>query len=275
MRVIFDNHVHLSPLGKNIEEVKRFERLGGTHLMLVTLPREKNQTPEQQYRSTIDIAKRAMDATKVKIYTVIGPHPVEFVHLVSGGKMTIDDAKREIIRSIDIAAGLIRDGEAVALGEVGRPHFPVSADIMDASNELLSYAFRVAKEIGCAVQLHTESATPDVCRSLAELADSAGFPRGRVVKHYCPPIVDEKDNHGLFPSVLAGKDSIEKALAQGTRFVMETDFLDDLRRPGAVLDITTVPKRTKWLLETGKASDETLARIHRENPDRLYGISME
>ena len=274
MPVIFDNHVHLSPRGKNVEEVKRFEKVGGTHLMLVTLPRERNETPDRQYQTTLDIAKKAMEDTKVRIYVAIGPHPVELTHMVKDWKMSLDDAKQRMIDSIDCAAGLIRDGRAVAIGEVGRPHFPTSPEILQASNEIMLYSMQVAKELGCAVVLHTESTTPDVCREIAELADRAGLPRGKVVKHYCPPLVDEKENHGIFPSVLIGRDNAEKALAQGTRFMMETDFLDDLKRPGAVLDITTVPKRTKMLLETGKATPETLEKIHRENPEAIYGIEM-
>jgi TatD-related deoxyribonuclease len=133
---------------------------------------------------------------------------------------------------------------------------------------------QVAKELNCAVILHTESTTPEVCFEIAKFADRSGIHRERVVKHYCPPIVDIKDNHGLFPSVLVGRDNTEKALLQGTRFMMETDFLDDPKRPGAVLDITTVPKRVKWLLESGKMTDEMREKIHREHPEKVYGIEM-
>jgi len=274
MTVIFDNHVHLSPRGKNAEEVKRFEKAGGTHMVLVTLPRERNETPEHQYQSTLDMAKKSMESTKVRIFVALGPHPVELVNLVRDRKIPVPEAKLELQKSIDIAAKLIREERAIALGEVGRPHFPTSPEIMQASNEIMLYSMRVAKELGCAIVLHTESTTPDVCKEIAEFADRAGFSRERVVKHYCPPIIDERDNHGIFPSVLIGRENAEKALEQGTRFMMETDFLDDLKRPGAVLDITTVPKRTKMLLETGKATPETIEIIHRENPERIYGIKL-
>ena len=51
------------------------------------------------------------------------------------------------------------------------------------------------------------------------------------------------------PSVLASKKNIEAAAKKGTRFMMETDYIDDPRRPGAVLGPKTVPKRTLELLE--------------------------
>lgn len=119
--------------------------------------------------------------------------------------------------------------------------------------------------------LHTESATPESMRELAEMADRAGLPRWRLVKHYCPPLVLERENHGLMPSVLAGRDAVPEALSKGTRFMMETDFLDDPRRPGAVLDIRTVPKRTRSLMEAGTMSEEQAHIIHADNPRRTYG----
>ena len=34
----YDNHLHLSPSGRNIEALKEFKAAGGTGLTLVTLP---------------------------------------------------------------------------------------------------------------------------------------------------------------------------------------------------------------------------------------------
>ena len=53
---------------------------------------------------------------------------------------------------------------------------------------------------------------------------------------------------------------------------METDFLDDPDRPGAVLGPKTVPRRVRWLREEGY--DETIRRAHVETPARVYGIDM-
>jgi TatD-related deoxyribonuclease len=175
---------------------------------------------------------------------------------------------------MNIAAEHVKEGRAIALGEIGRPHFPVSKEIMAASNEIMRYGMELAKEISCAVVLHTESGTPDVCKDLARIANKVGFPLNRLVKHYSPAIIQEKDNHGLFPSVLSSKKNIEAAIPQGMRFMMETDYLDDPRRPGAVLGIKTVPKRTLALLEAGKITEEEALVIHKENPEQVYGITM-
>ena len=54
---------------------------------------------------------------------------------------------------------------------------------------------------------------------------------------------------------------------------METDFLDDPDRPGAVLGPKTVPRRVNWLLENGHG--EAIRRAHVETPRRVYGIETE
>jgi TatD-related deoxyribonuclease len=58
---------------------------------------------------------------------------------------------------------------------------------------------------------------------------------------------------------------------------METDFLDDPRRPGAVLGPKTIPKRTqelcRALLEFGKTESEVsqiMMDIHSNWPTKLY-----
>src|SRR5206468_3217503 len=152
--------------------------------------------------------------------------------------------------ALERAQRLVRDGKAVAMSEVGRPHWrPVPDDIMAVANELMDHSFALARDAGCAVQIHAETATPDSFADLAAHARAAGLPLDRVVKHYSTPIVDIALNHGLWPSVLIGKGSAEEAIAAGTRFLMETDYMDDPRYPGAVLGPKTVPRRTKELLD--------------------------
>jgi len=103
----------------------------------------------------------------------------------------------------------------------------------------------------------------------------SGLSRDRVVKHYSPPAVLPEENSGLMPSVLAGKDAVKEALSKGTRFLMETDFLDDPGRPGAVMAITTVPKRTMDFIEKGLMTEDQAHVIHSENPRRTYGPAFE
>ncbi len=272
---ILDNHVHLEPFkGRNVDAVREFERAGGTHIIISHLPYDEVRVREAEdfrksFDLTISLKDRVNAETKVKAFATVGPYPAELLDLekVHG----LEKAKAIMMQGMDIAAEYVVSGKALAIGEVGRPHFPVSREAWAASNEALAYAMAKAKEVGSAIVLHTESATPESMLGLARMADRAGLPRQKVVKHYCPPFILEEENHGLMPSVLAGKDATRDALAKGSRFLMETDFLDDPKRPGAVLAVATVPKRTKAFIQQGLMSEEDAFRIHSENPATTYG----
>lgn len=275
---ILDNHVHLDAVrGRHVDSVRDFERAGGTHIVISSPALDDFRIKSaQDFRKSFDVTiglkDRVNSETGVRAYATVGPYPVELLELEK--LHGLEKAAQIMIEGIEIAAEYVRDGKAIAIGEVGRPHFPVPGEIWNTSNEILFHAMRLAREAGCAIVLHTESATHESMKELAAMADKAGLPRQRVVKHYCPPFVLPEENFGLMPSVLAGKDAIRSALSKGPRFMMETDFLDDPKRPGAVLAIATVPKRTLTFIKQGLMTEEQAYRIHQDNPRETYGQSL-
>ncbi len=272
---ILDNHVHLQPSGLNVEAIKTFEKAGGTHIILSNMPHKgveitKGMDFLEEYEVTLGLAKKVNEQTGVTAHATVGPYPVTFLKLEQ--KYGLEHAEDSMRKGMEIAAEMVRSGRAIAIGEIGRPHFDVEPYLLEASNRILRYGMELARDVGCPVVLHMETATPEVCLELAKLADKVGLAREKVVKHYSPPLVDTELNHGIFPSVLASGKAITEALEQGNRFMMETDYLDDITRPGAVLGIKTVPKRTIKLFESGEMSEEDAFVIHKENPQRIYEI---
>lgn len=274
---VWDNHFHMDPTGRGIEAVKEFERAGGTHLMLVHKPYALNRTVDDHaraFQTTLDQAEKARAATGVKVFVAISPHPAEFTELLKAG-VPIDEAASIHRAALELAQRHVREGRAVAMSEVGRPHWrPVADDIMAAANGLMEHSFALARDAGCSVQIHAETATPESFADLAKHLDAAGLPRERAVKHYSTPIVDTAVNCGLWPSVLIGKGSAEEAAKGGTRFLMETDYMDDPRYPGAVLGPKTVPRRTADMIAGGLLTEEQAWIVHGENPKRVYGVDV-
>ena len=275
---ILDNHMHLRETGDNVEAVKRFKKSGGTHLIISHLPyhdlrRWDSDGYEPIYERTLKLAKRAEIETDVKTFVTLGPYPVDLVQLTD--RVSLERAKKILIDGMNLAAGYVKEGRAIALGEIGRPHFDVSEDILQASNEIMRYGMKLAADIGCPVVLHTESTTPEQCNELGEMADSVGLDRGKVVKHYSPPMTSLDKNHGLYPSILARESNIEDAIKENNRFLLETDYIDDPTRPGAVLGIRNVPKKTMKMFRKGVLSEEDIWKIHKENPEEIYGIKIE
>jgi TatD-related deoxyribonuclease len=271
---IFDAHMHLDPDGRNVEAAREFQRAGGTGLMLVSKPYRSIPVGSvddftQNFELTVRLADDVRNKTGLLVMVALGPHPAELPRLA--GELGLEKARSTMMGAMQAAGKMVAEGRAQALGEIGRPHFPVDAALWEASNEILAAGLGIAGELGCAAILHTETATSEVFAELASIARNAGQDLERTVKHFSPPVVREKDNFGLFPSVLAGKGAFEKALSQGTRFMVETDYIDDNRRPGAVLGPATVPRRTLDLFTRGILTEEQAFKIHRDNPEKVFG----
>ncbi len=275
---VLDNHCHLDRRGEYLGAVKAFWTAGGTHLNVVHKPDfSALPTDKAGYRrvlaATCDMVDEINDGTDVRAFATVSPHPVDLVKHVDGG-MSVEDAETLVRDGIDASAELVGEGRALALGEVGRPHFQVPDDVMEAADRLFDHAMGLARDLDCAVVIHSESTTPEVCAGIAGRARSVGLPLDRVVKHYSPPLVLPEENHGLMPSVLASRRFVREAAAKGDRFMLETDFLDDPRRPGAVMALTTVPKRSYGLLNDGSLDEELLYRTHVHWPRVAYGVDV-
>ena len=129
----------------------------------------------------------------------------------------------------------------------------------------------IAKENDVPVIIHCESGTPETNKSLSGIARRAGLDPALVIKHSSPPFVIEEETFGVMPSIPASKTNIKEALSKGTtRFMLETDYIDDPSKPTAIMSVTTVPKKVKWMLASGLADEDDVYRICRDLPDRYF-----
>jgi TatD-related deoxyribonuclease len=199
-----------------------------------------------------------------RAWPVLGVHPALISRLVDEG-YTPGEARDLMQAGLEVAAEFVADGEALAL-KSGRPHYDVSDAVWTASNEVMKHAFELGAEVDAPVQLHTESG--EDFEQVAEWATERGLDAEQVVKHFAGGRV-----RGPVPSVIGHREKLERAAQRGEPFLMETDFIDDSDRPGAVLGPKTVPKRVRWLREAGY--DRAVEIAHVETPTRVYGIDTE
>lgn len=267
---VLDNHLHLDPEhGRGIDAVEDFARSGGTHLLVVNKPSwllgvepEEGSEFRPVFEATIDVVARADDVLDGRAWPVLGVHPGLVSKLVEDRGFSPAAARDLMQAGLDCAAEYVADGDAVAL-KSGRPHYNVSDAVWEASNEVLRHALELGAEHDCAVQLHTE-ASEDLSE-IAEWAETAGLSAERVVKHYAGGRLK-----GPTPSVMSEKDRLELAAERGDPFLMETDFVDDPDRPGAVMGPKTVPRRVRWMQE--QKYDDAIRNAHVETPERVYGL---
>ncbi|MCC7571854.1 MAG: TatD family hydrolase [Candidatus Methanofastidiosum sp.] len=276
---ITDNHMHIDPIrGMGLDAVREFTSAGGTHFMLVykTANDSKIQVKSgkdfgKAYDYIIELSKKINRETDAKSFPIIGLHPAEFHHLILDfGKEKAYEMALEALGEIEKR---ISDGLAFGIGEVGRPHYDVGKEIIDISNQFLIEVLKVSKKLRCPVQLHTETFDEKKFLDLGEIVKKHGLAE-KTIKHFSPPMVSMCEKIGIYPSIIAREKNILKALEEGKRFLMETDYIDDNERPGAVVGPKTVPKITKKLFDKGILTKEDIDNIHKYLIEEIYEIEI-
>ncbi len=266
---VTDDHIHIDPLnGRGMEAAKDFLRAGGTHLFLVSKPSwslsvhpVSGMDFTRVFDETIRIAGMIAD-TGVVVYPVLGVHPAEISRLTD--RMSLEEAAGVMKGGLDCAARYVQEGKAVAL-KSGRPHYDVSPESLAASNDVLAHALALAHDCRCALQVHAESGP---CADIADMARQAGVTTDRVVKHYGSP------DTPLHPSLIAKHEAIPGLVRSMRPFTMESDYMDENSRPGAVTGPKSVPRYTNKLLESGQITEEDCFRIHAETIGKVYGVTI-
>lgn len=266
---ITDDHIHIDPQnGRGVEAAKDFRRSGGTHIFLVTKPSwslgveaASGEDYREVFLATLRVADRIRE-TGLVVYPVLGIHPAEMSRLA--GRMSLDEAAAIMMAGLDLAARYVEEGRAVAL-KSGRPHYEVAPEVLAASNTVLFHALELGADCGCAVQLHAESGP---CTDVVEMAGRAGIALERVVKHFATP------DTPLMPSFIARHEDIPALARAGRWFTMESDYMDENARPGAVIGPKSVPRFTRRYLEEGLITEEDAWRIHVGTPSRTYGVDI-
>ena len=278
-----DNHAHTNPvIGMGPRELaRRFRREGGKFIVIVALltwslgltPGDLDSV-RKMYDITVESAK-VINEEGVKSVAVVGLHPAEGYELLRRG-WSREDVINFMKKGIDLAAEYVRNGKAVGIGEVGRPHWEVPDDVTGLFNELLEYAFSVAKDVGAVVHLHLERNGVNTASSIIDMVKRVGNRPYSIIMHHAEPVViNIASDNGLMPSIPMGrKGEFEEAVKYGPRFVVESDFIDDPRRPGAVIPPWTLVRKLRTYLINGFIGEDFLHTLCVENISRVYGVDV-
>lgn len=272
---VVDHHCHLAPSGEGIAAAQRFRDAGGSHLFLATQNYAAGvpttlEAYREQFATTEALGRRVQEATGVVVYPVLAPYPIDLI--AAAERLGLAAARDLQFQAIDLAAHRVQEHAAVALGEVGRAHFPVPAPVASAIEEVFVRALEAARDAGCPAVVHSEDLDADGYRSLAALATRASLPPGRMVKHYARTVVPVADRKDIVPSFLARRELTVRSLDEPAPWFWETDFLDDPRRPGAVLDLATVPRRAA-AIATDPGRIERLRIPFQRSIQQVYGFT--
>jgi TatD-related deoxyribonuclease len=271
---VVDHHCHLSPKGDEVRAAQRFRSAGGTHLFLATQNYEPSvplslEVYDRQFTTTCRIARKLHDEVGVRAYPVLAPYPIDLVE--ASAQLGAPAALDLHCSALDLAGRYVRERKAVALGEVGRPHFPVREEVRQVVETAFRHALEVARESDCPAVVHSPDLSANGFVELATRAREAGMRTDRIVKHYARARIVPGDEPAAIPSYLARRELVREVCRDRGPWFLETDYLDDPRRPGAVLDLATVPRRASAIADDPERGPELLWVPFVESVERIYG----
>lgn len=267
---VTDDHIHIDPVnGRGLAAANDFFQAGGTHLFLVSKPSWSlgiHPSTGADYAAVFDETLRVAELirdTGLTVFPVLGVHPAEITRLQE--RMSLREAATVMKAGLDCAAMYVQEGKAVAL-KSGRPHYEVSPEHLAVSNDVLAHALTLAAECSVALQIHAETGP---CTDIVAMAQRAHMPVERVVKHYGSP------DTPLHPSLIARHEALPHLIREHRRFTMESDYMDENSRPGAVIGPKSVPRYTNLLISSGAMTTDDCFTVHKETIERVYGVSVE
>jgi Predicted metal-dependent hydrolase (urease superfamily) len=180
-----DNHIHVDPINGEgpLEVALKFHRSGGTAMII---PKKPTWTvrPQCDFSEAMELVIKYVaeinHETEVKAFAVVGAHPAELSRRVEAG-MELTQAEELMRGALETAQNMVIEQKAVGIGEIGRPHYPVSPEEMEVHNRLMIYAMELAREAECPVQLHTESSTEEGFQEFAKMASKAGLKKKKLL----------------------------------------------------------------------------------------------
>ncbi len=280
-----DAHAHSNPVrGLGAAKVaERFRRAGGWFIALVGLSPwhyqiDVRRDPLAAYRKAVEVhieeCKRAREAG-LRVACFAGFHPADVDHLLDAGlsHTKVLELGEAVVEHV---ARLCRDGVLDGIGEVGRQHFKTNVENALIAVEVLTRALEYARDYGCPVHMHLENAGEITVVLTDRLVERVGAPHEKLLFHHSKPVVASAAVERGYYATLPGKEPLLRYYFSRRmpldRIMVESDYIDDPRRPCVSSCPWEVVERLEKLRREGVIDEETLARINVDNVVRFYGV---
>lgn len=275
-----DAHAHSSPTGLGAAEIaRRFREKGGWFMALVMLPPwhygvDAPPGIEMYFKALerfLTECRRAREAG-LRVACLAGFHPAEVDRLVSAG-MKPEEVLSLGLRVVDHMAQLCRSGMLDGIGEVGRQHYKTMPERLAIAATVTTRALEHARDYDCLVHLHLENAGPVTVDTTEKLVELASAPRSRVLFHHASTRVAKRAGEkGFWATIPGKKEAMRRAFTEAnTDYIMiESDYIDDPKRPCVSSCPWEIIDRQLELLREGVVDEEKLYRVNVDNVVKFY-----
>ncbi len=278
-----DAHLHTNPVkGLGARKVAElFKRSGGWFIAIVALPPYhydvEGYPSRESYEKLLNILARECNEAKhagLQVSCVMGLHPAEIDRMESMGL-----TPRDIINAIENAVKVIekgcKSGILQGVGEVGRQHYRTLPHRVALAEYAMIRAAEVAKDYDCIIHLHLENQGEATVETVDRLLTLLGVKKEKVLFHHATvSVAANAVREGYWASIPGRGQAIAKAYAKlGLRFLIESDFIDDPKRPCTAQCPWEMVKEEEELLRNGTISEDDLAKINIDNIVSFYSVN--
>jgi len=277
--LVSDAHSHINPVkGLGPKKVgEKFKQKGGWFIVLVSLPPyhfDFTEASLESYEKSFKLMIEACEVYKslgLKCALHLGFHPAEVDHYHRNG-LSYGEILDLGYKVIDLVAKLVEEGKAHGFGEVGRQHYPTEKKAIEVAESIMRYSIEKARDLNVPVHLHLEQGCSKTVEEIHQIVKMVNAkPEKIVFHHWDPTCLKPVIEKGYWATVTAKKELLKQALKITKHFLTESDYLDDPKRPGAVIVPWSIPKTWRKLLSKGVCNEKDVQQISVENIQKIYG----
>jgi len=277
-----DAHTHTNPVsGLGMKRIaEKFREVGGWFMAIVSLPPSHYGYPStiEGYEKSYEILLRECNEARnhgLRIACIAGIHPADIEKSVSRAQ---PDKYRKIIETylgvLRILEHMLKQGELQGLGEFGRPHYKAIPEAFALNDIVLIKALELAKDYSIPIHIHCEQSGAIAVEYLKAITSIVGIDKRLVIVHH----VDTKTllsalEEGFNCTVL-GRYELLKSIAMrrvAPMYMIESDYIDDPRRPGVAAYPWEIVENQLRLLKDGIVDTRYLRKLNVDNVERVYG----
>ncbi len=286
MEILFaDAHAHSNPAqGLGAAEIaKRFRREGGWFIALIALSpwhyridaRRGFDAYKDTFKLHIEECRRAREQG-LKVACLAGFHPADVDRLRDFGfdPATILELGLKVV---EYAAKLCREGLLDGIGEVGRQHYATRPENVAIATEILEETIRLSRDNDCIVHMHLENAGNVTVETIERIVGRTNAAKEKLLFHHAKPKLAAYAIEKGYFATIPGKEQIltyyfAELKGPVDKLLVESDYIDDPRRPCVSSCPWEIVEREKRLYEKKIIDDETLFKINIDNVVSFYRV---
>lgn len=279
--IFADAHLHSNPVsGLGIEKIaKRFKSLGGWFMALVSLPPTHYglQQDRDGYVKAIDITIaecRKARSLGLRVACFAGIHPADLEKLLTrhmADPRKVLELSEYVLREI---ARRCQEGLLDGIGEIGRPHYTTRPEAFVINELIMNKALTLAKDLNVIVHLHLEQGGIVTVMDINQRVETLRLMKGKIILHHLDyKTAREAVRYGLPFTIPAKYPLLKHAFTHlEPVYMIESDYIDDPKRPGVAAYPWDVIEIQLTLLKEGVVNEEYLYKLNVDNIVTVYGV---